>query len=209
MASTDATLGFKELMFSDYRRYRNDRPSFLKIALNIPFHPGLLASLFLRTQWSLYKRGHNTVAWSLRALCCFLTGADLIPGADVGPGVMLSHPEGLSIGLGAKIGSNVTFAGGVVLGVRDPESGDVEAPTIGDGVFLGAHCVLVGTVTIGENAFVGANTVVVNDVPANAIVMGVPAKNIGTRESPEARKAAREAQRAERGAAANGEASGL
>jgi serine O-acetyltransferase len=190
-------------LYADYRRYRTKEPSFLRILLSIPIHPGLLVSIFLRVHWALYTRGHHKVALASRSLCLFLTGADLIPGCDIGPGVMFAHPHGLAIGVGAKVGSNVTFAGGVVFGVRDPEldSGPPQAPTIGDGVFLGAHAVLVGRVTIGDNAFIGANTLVLNDVPANAVVMGVPAKNIGKRDAPEVRDAARAVLRQEEAAA--------
>ena len=38
----------------------------------------------------------------------------------------------------------------------------------------------MGPVTIGENAKIGANAVVTRDVEPNAIMVGIPAKNIGT-----------------------------
>jgi acetyltransferase-like isoleucine patch superfamily enzyme len=44
-------------------------------------------------------------------------------------------------------------------------------------------CVLRG-VKVGDNAVIGANAVVVDDVPANAVVGGVPAKVIRMRETP-------------------------
>jgi len=47
------------------------------------------------------------------------------------------------------------------------------------GATLGANCTIVCGVTIGENAFIGAGAVVNNDVPDFALMVGVPAKQIG------------------------------
>jgi acetyltransferase-like isoleucine patch superfamily enzyme len=49
---------------------------------------------------------------------------------------------------------------------------------IGKKVWLGANVTILQGVTIGENAIVAAGAVVTKDVPANAIVGGVPAKVI-------------------------------
>ncbi|MGV6851181.1 MAG: acyltransferase [bacterium] len=47
------------------------------------------------------------------------------------------------------------------------------------GATLGANCTIVCGVTIGKFAFIGAGSVVKNDVPAYALMVGVPAKQIG------------------------------
>ena len=47
------------------------------------------------------------------------------------------------------------------------------------GATLGANCTIVCGTTIGEHAFVGAGAVVSRDVPAFALVVGVPARRIG------------------------------
>ncbi len=47
------------------------------------------------------------------------------------------------------------------------------------GATLGANCTIICGLTIGESAFVGAGAVVNQDVPAFALVVGVPAKQIG------------------------------
>lgn len=47
------------------------------------------------------------------------------------------------------------------------------------GATLGANCTIVCGVTIGEYAFIGAGSVVNKDVPAYALMVGVPARQIG------------------------------
>ena len=58
----------------------------------------------------------------------------------------------------------------------------VSAPTrIGRNSWLGAHVTVLKGVSIGENSIVAAGAVVIKDVPAGAIVAGVPAKVVGWR----------------------------
>ena len=47
------------------------------------------------------------------------------------------------------------------------------------GATLGANCTIVCGATVGEYAFIGAGAVVNKDVPAYALVVGVPARQIG------------------------------
>ena len=47
---------------------------------------------------------------------------------------------------------------------------------IGENVWIGAKATITRGITIGDNAVVAANAVVTRDVPANAVVGGIPAK---------------------------------
>lgn len=51
------------------------------------------------------------------------------------------------------------------------------------GASIGANATVICGVTIGENALVGAGAVVTKDVPANAVVVGVPARIVGMRDA--------------------------
>ena len=49
---------------------------------------------------------------------------------------------------------------------------------IGDGAFLGVGSIVLAGVTVGDGAYVGAGAVVVDDVPARAVVVGNPARQV-------------------------------
>jgi serine O-acetyltransferase len=192
---TLTTHTFRELMFSDILRFRpRSKPSWRGVLIALPAHPGVLASLFLRAQQVLVRRGRLRLAWCTRTLCNALTGADIAPGAHVGLGLMIVHPNGVCLGYGSNLGNNITMASGVVIGVRNLHEAEAAAGddgavlgdvgTIGDGVFFGAHAVVLGGVRVGNNAMIGANSVVLSDVPDDAVMLGVPARRVGTQPPP-------------------------
>ena len=86
---------------------------------------------------------------------------------------------------------NVTLEAGVFCGpsmvftnVYNPRSlierkSEYQNTLVKTGATLGANCTIVCGVTIGEFAFVGAGAVVNKDVPAYALMVGVPARQIG------------------------------
>jgi serine O-acetyltransferase len=194
--------GFRALVFSDFSRYRpTARPTWFGVLVLLPIHPGVVGSLVLRAQQSLVRAGHANVAWGLRTLGNVLVGADFVPGAQVGPGVMFSHPVGVVLGPGSVIGRDATLASGVVLGVRSADdriepTEQSEFPVVGDGVFLGAHAVVLGGVRVGDRSIVGANAVVTADVAPDTIVAGNPARVVKSLSEPPARPAPKRARSA-------------
>jgi serine O-acetyltransferase len=77
------------------------------------------------------------------------------------------------------IGEGARFQAGVVVGNK---GGDENRPTIGKHVGFGLGCKVYGKITIGDNVSILPNAVVTHDVPANAIVGGIPAKVIRYKE---------------------------
>jgi serine O-acetyltransferase len=75
----------------------------------------------------------------------------------------------------AVIGSRVEIGAGVVIGGR---SKIYEVPVIEDDVQIGVGAKVLGPVRVGRGAVIGANAVVLHDVPAGAVVVGVPARVI-------------------------------
>ena len=116
----------------------------------------------------------------------FLTGIEIHPGAKIGDGFFMDHAMGIVIGETAEIGDNVTIYHGVTLGgimpafKSDEQRGIKRHPTLEDGVIIGSGAQILGPVVVGKNAKIGANAVVTKDVPENAVMVGIPAKNVGT-----------------------------
>lgn len=118
-------------------------------------------------------------------------GRDVVLGQNVFVG------SGAIVGDRCKVQNNVSLYAGVILeeevfcgpsmvftNVRNPRAGverkeEFRPTRVGRGASLGANCTIVCGVTIGSYAFVGAGTVVTGDVPAHALVVGVPARQIG------------------------------
>lgn len=83
---------------------------------------------------------------------------------------------GIFVSKNAKIGKDCTIYQQVTIGSNDIRSSKhYGAPTIGDGVVIGAGAKIIGCVKIGNNVRIGANCVVVDDVPDNTtVVMSKP-----------------------------------
>ena len=90
---------------------------------------------------------------------------------------------------GLTIGNHVDIASEVMIwtsehDIKDKDFRPIEEPVvIGDYVFIGPRAIILPGVTIGKGAVVGAGAVVTKNVPAKNVVGGVPAKQIGKRET--------------------------
>lgn len=109
-----------------------------------------------------------------------MMGAILNIGAVVGAGTMIDM--GAVLGGRAIVGRRCHVGAGAVLaGVVEPPS--AQPVTIGDDVLIGANAVVIEGVQVGNGAVIAAGAVVTRDVPANAVVAGVPARVIKMKDA--------------------------
>jgi len=100
----------------------------------------------------------------------------------IGIGTVIVARQSVTIGDNALIAEYVTIRDqDHVYGTGRPtaESGFVTSPiSIGNNVWIGAKATITKGVTIGDNAVIGANAVVTQDIPANCVAAGIPARVI-------------------------------
>lgn len=98
-----------------------------------------------------------------------------------GPGLSIAHYGTIIINREARIGANCRIHAGVTLGATN---GSNKAPIVGNNVFLGEGCKLIGDIRIADGVQIGANAVVVKSITElNTTWGGIPAKRISNNSS--------------------------
>jgi UDP-2-acetamido-3-amino-2,3-dideoxy-glucuronate N-acetyltransferase len=136
--------------------------------------------------------GDGCRVWHFVHVC---SGANIGNSVSLGQNVFVGNR--VTIGNNCKIQNNVSVYDNVYLeadvfcgpsmvftNVYNPRSGierkdEYRDTLVRKGATLGANCTIVCGVTIGEYAFIGAGAVINKNVPAYALMVGVPAKQIG------------------------------
>ena len=144
----------------------------LEVALT---YPGVHALWVYRLAHHLWGLGGpaKLPARIISQVVRMLTGVEIHPGAVIGRRFFIDHGMGVVIGETAEVGDDVLMFHTSTLGGRSMSKGK-RHPTIGDRVMIGAGAKVLGPITVGDGAQLGANAVVVRDVPAEAVVVGVP-----------------------------------
>ena len=152
-------------------------------------YPGVKAIFFHKVANFFATAKFDLVARIISQFSRFLTGIEIHPKAKIGKNLFIDHGMGVVIGETSEIGDNVTIYHMVTLGGISPSiNSDSQRqikrhPTLMNNVVIGSGAQILGPVIVGENAKVGANAVVTKDVPNNAVMIGIPAKNVGTSKS--------------------------
>lgn len=136
--------------------------------------------------------GENSRIWHFVHIC---GGAKIGQGVSLGQNVFVGNKvvigDHCKVQNNVSVYDNVTLEEGVFCGpsmvftnVYNPRSlierkDEYLNTLVKRGATLGANCTIVCGITIGEYSFVGAGAVVNKDVPAYALMVGVPAKQIG------------------------------
>ena len=148
-------------------------------------YPGAKAVFFHRIANFFAIAKFNLIARIISQFSRFLTGIEIHPKANIGKNLFIDHGMGVVIGETSEIGDNVTIyhmatLGGISPSINSNEQRNIKRhPTLKDNVVVGSGAQILGPVTVGKNAKIGANAVVTKDVPENAVMVGIPAKNVG------------------------------
>jgi serine O-acetyltransferase len=159
-----------------------------KISLILTY-PGVKAVFFHRIANFFNLAKFDLVARIISQFSRFLTGIEIHPGAKIGKNLFIDHGMGVVIGETSQIGDNVTIyhmatLGGIAPSINSNDQRNIKRhPTIEDDVVIGSGAQVLGPVTVGRCAKIGANAVITKDVPEKAVMVGIPAKNVGIADS--------------------------
>ena len=152
-------------------------------------YPGVKAIFFHRIANFFSVAKFHLIARIISQFSRFLTGIEIHPGANIGKNLFIDHGMGVVIGEPSDIGDNVTIyhmatLGGIAPSINSNDQRNIKRhPTIEDEVVIGSGAQVLGPVTVGRCAKIGANAVITKDVPEKAVMVGIPAKNVGLADS--------------------------
>ena len=152
-------------------------------------YPGVKAVFFHRIANFFSIAKFDLIARIISQFSRFLTGIEIHPKANIGKNLFIDHGMGVVIGETSDIGDNVTIyhmvtLGGIAPSINSNDQRNVKRhPTIQDDVVIGSGAQVLGPVTVGRCAKIGANAVITKDVPEKAVMVGIPAKNVGLADS--------------------------
>jgi serine O-acetyltransferase len=173
-------IGLWEQIKEDWIAHKCDwtKPGFRAIAVQrfgvwrMKIQPKLLRAPFSLLYQAFYRKIRNTY------------GIELPYTAKLGRRVIIEHQHGIIIHGWAVIGNDCVIRQGVTIGNRYRDR-PKDAPKLGHRVNVGAGAKILGNVTIGDDVNIGANSVVLSDIPSGKTVVGIPAKIINSKNSPD------------------------
>ena len=152
-------------------------------------YPGVKAIFFHRIANFFSVAKFDLLARIISQFSRFMTGIEIHPKAKIGKNLFIDHGMGVVIGETSEIGDNVTIyhmatLGGIAPSINSNDQRNIKRhPTIEDEVVIGSGAQVLGPVRVGRCAKIGANAVITKDVPEKAVMVGIPAKNVGIADS--------------------------
>ena len=172
---------------NDYLQSIIDRDPAARSKLSVILtYPGVKAVFFHRIANFFATAKFDLIARIISQFSRFLTGIEIHPRAKIGKNLFIDHGMGVVIGETSEIADNVTIyhmvtLGGISPSINSNDQREIKRhPTLHDNVVVGSGAQILGPVIVGKNARIGANAVVTKNVPENAVMVGIPAKNVGT-----------------------------
>ena len=148
----------KNIISSDAKRYEGSKlPKFQKY-FRLCSNSGGIKKIVYRI---LYKRYREKMGIEIPYTC------------DIGLGLYIGHPYGITINPKVKIGNNCNIHKGVTIG-QENRGKRQGTPIIGNEVWIGVNATIVGKISIGDDVLIAPNTFVNRDIPSHSICFGNP-----------------------------------
>ncbi|WP_369426114.1 serine O-acetyltransferase [Croceibacterium aestuarii] len=132
-----------------------------------------------------YLRGWHRLAKSIDRANYALTRCVLPSSCAIGQGTRLAY-GGLVVVVhaGARVGERCLLGQAITIGAKEAFVGRKRnlAPRIGDDVYIASGAKVLGDIEIGSNSVIGANSVVLQSFPPYSVIVGAPARVVGTTE---------------------------
>ena len=181
-------LFFKQIIAEDLYRY-GCCISGRSLIKNYIFIPGFKYNFWMRLTDSLRKSSsfYRPFFYFCRFMlhrCSLRYGIGIAYNTRIGPGLYIGHYGGIIVHGDTVIGRDCNINHGVTIGMKYGGK-NPGVPVIGDRVYLGPGCKVIGGIRLGNDVAIGANAVVVESVPDLGVVVGVPARIVSFKGSSE------------------------
>lgn len=147
-----------EILKYDYKRYKTGKPPKFQIYFRKAKESKGIINFIYRCLFIYYRR-KNLI--------------ELDYNTQIGPGLYIGHPYGITINPKVILGKNCNIHKGVTIG-QENRGIRIGTPFIGNEVWIGVNSTIVGKISIGDDVLIAPNTYVNCDIPSHSIVFGNP-----------------------------------
>jgi len=143
-----------------------------RLYLDILTLPGFWSVVTYRLAALAHRKGLLPVARMLFLLNMVLWSVELSPRAEIGPGLLIPHPQGVGVGAGVKIGRHAKLLKGTSIGAAGYEDHRKDGmPVIGDNCTIFDGAKVLGPIEVGDNCRVGAGVMLMKSIPAGSTIV--------------------------------------
>lgn len=170
---SDATyIGLKQRLAADRMRLRECFVARGVPVKHVRLTPSFLCVFLYRIARYLYQKGWRLSSRFIWQMNMFLTGADISPISNLGPGLLIIHP--IAVTIVGTAGENLLVEGlGGMGGGLDMD--DIGAgpglPVLGHNVSMARGGMVLGPIRVGDNVIIGPGCTVVREVAANSEIL--------------------------------------
>ncbi len=161
--------------------YEHKTLSWLRV-LGFLTNQTVLSQILYRLQIFFYTHHLGLISSILKGINSIIFTVTIDSRTNIGEGLLLLHANYIAIGKNVTLGKQCilvqqnTIGPAYTLETTAPPS--EQGPMIGDNVLFGVGCAVFGNITIGNNSKISINSAVDKSFPENAVLVGVPAKNL-------------------------------